>query len=131
MAEIYYEDDAGLALITRRTVAVLGYGSQGHAHALSLRDSGVDLRVGLPDGSRSRPRAEAEGLRVVAPAEAAAEADLVMVLAPGTVQRSLYAEAVEPNLDSGDALMFGHGLNIRFGLITPPGGVDDLTAQMS
>ena len=124
MAEIYYDDDADLSLISSKKVAVLGYGSQGHAHALSLRDSGVDVRVGLPEGSGSRARAEQEGLRVVAPAEAAAEADVIMVLAPDTVQRGLYETDVAPNLRDGDTLMFGHGLNIRFGLITPPAGVD-------
>jgi ketol-acid reductoisomerase len=105
-------------------VAVLGYGSQGHAHALSLRDSGVDVRVGLPEGSKSRAKAEQEGLRVVTPAEAAAEADLIMILAPDTVQRRLYEQDVAPSLQDGDALFFGHGLNIRFGLVTPPAGVD-------
>ena len=124
MAEIYYDDDADLGLIASKKVAVLGYGSQGHAHALSLRDSGVDVRVGLPEGSTSRAKAEAEGLRVVTPAEASAEADVIMVLAPDTVQRRLYAEDVEPHLTDGKALLFGHGLNIRFGLITPPAGVD-------
>ncbi|MCW2713176.1 MAG: ilvC [Frankiales bacterium] len=124
MAEIYYDDDADLGLITSRKVAVLGYGSQGHAHALSLRDSGVDVRVGLPEGSKSRAKAESEGLRVVTPGEAAAEADVIMILAPDTVQRKLYEADVAPNLKDGDALFFGHGLNIRFGLITPPAGVD-------
>ena len=124
MAEIYYDDDADLGLITSKKVAVLGYGSQGHAHALSLRDSGVDVRVGLPEGSRSRAKAEQEGLRVVTPAEAAAEADVIMILAPDTVQRRLYESDVAPHLQDGDALFFGHGLNIRFGLITPPPGVD-------
>jgi ketol-acid reductoisomerase len=124
MAEIYYDDDADLGLITSKKVAVLGYGSQGHAHALSLRDSGVDVRVGLPEGSKSRAKAEQEGLRVVTPAEAAAEADVIMILAPDTVQRKLYETDVAPNLEDGDALFFGHGLNIRFGLITPPAGVD-------
>jgi ketol-acid reductoisomerase len=124
MPDIYYDDNADLALIQGRKVAVLGYGSQGHAHALSLRDSGVDVRVGLPEGSKSRAAAEAEGLRVLSPYEACAEADLVMVLAPDTVQRSLYAEAIEPNLSDGDALFFAHGFNIRFGYITPPGNVD-------
>ena len=123
-AEVFYDDDADLALVTRRKVAVLGYGSQGHAHALSLRDSGVDVRVGLPEGSKSRPKAEEQGLRVVTPAEAAAEADLIMVLTPDTVQRTLYAEAIAPHLKSGDALFFGHGFNIRYGLITPPSDVD-------
>ena len=121
---MYYDDDADLSVIQGRVVAVLGYGSQGHAHALSLRDSGVDVRVGLPEGSKSRERADAEGLRVLTPSEACAEADLIMVLAPDPVQRSLYAEAIEPNLADGDALFFGHGLNIRYDLIKPPAGVD-------
>ncbi len=123
-AEIFYDDDADLSIIQGRTVAVLGYGSQGHAHALSLRDSGVDVRVGLPEGSKSRPKAEAEGLRVVTPSEAAAEADLIMILAPDTKQRHIYAESIAPNLKAGDAIFFGHGFNIRYGLITPPSDVD-------
>src|SRR5213082_3306024 len=122
--DIYYDDDADLSLIQARKVAVLGYGSQGHAHALSLRDSGVDVRIGLPESSKSRSAAEAEGLRVLTPYDACAEADLVMVLAPDTVQRSLYAEAIEPNIKDGDALFFAHGFNIRFGYISPPKGVD-------
>jgi ketol-acid reductoisomerase len=124
MPEIYYDDDADLALVQGRKVAVLGYGSQGHAHALNLRDSGVDVRVGLPETSKSRVAAEAEGLRVVTPGEACAEADLIMVLAPDTVQRHLYKDAIEPNLQDGDALFFGHGFNIRFGYISPPANVD-------
>ena len=105
-------------------MAVIGYGSQGHAHALSLRDSGVDVRVGLPETSKSRAKASEEGLRVVTPADAAAEADLIMVLAPDTAQRHIYTEDIAPNLNDGDALFFGHGFNIRFGLITPPGNID-------
>jgi ketol-acid reductoisomerase len=124
MPEIFYDDDADLSLVQARKVAVLGYGSQGHAHALNLRDSGVDVRVGLPETSKSRAAAEAEGLRVVTPAEACAEADLIMVLAPDTVQRHLFADAIEPHLEDGDALFFGHGFNIRFGYITPPANVD-------
>jgi ketol-acid reductoisomerase len=123
-AEVFYDDDADLALIQSKKVAVLGYGSQGHAHALSLRDSGVDVRIGLPAGSKTRAKVEADGLRVVTPAEAAAEADVIMILAPDTVQRKLYKDDVEPHLTDGKALLFGHGLNIRFGLITPPAGVD-------
>jgi ketol-acid reductoisomerase len=121
--EIFYDDDADLALVQGRKVAILGYGSQGHAHALNLRDSGVDVRVGLPEGSKSRAAAEAEGLRVVTPAEASAESDLIMVLAPDTVQRHLFANDIEPHLSDGDALFFGHGFNIRFGYITAPAGV--------
>lgn len=124
MAEIYYDDDASLDHLHGRHVAVIGYGSQGHAHALNLRDSGVDVRVGLPERSRSRPRAQAEGLRVLTPSAAAAEADLIVLLTPDTTHRKIYAEAVAPNLDDGDALFFGHGFNIRFGLIQPPPGVD-------
>jgi len=124
VAELYYDDAADLSVIQGRKVAVLGYGSQGHAHSMSLRDSGVDVRVGLPEGSKSRPKAAEQGLRVVTPAEAAAEADVIMILTPDHVQRHVYAEAVEPNLRSGHALFFGHGFNIRFGYITPPEGVD-------
>ncbi|WP_422631848.1 ketol-acid reductoisomerase [Pseudokineococcus basanitobsidens] len=124
MADMFYDADADLSLIQGRTVAVIGYGSQGHAHALSLRDSGVDVRVGLAEGSRSRAKAEAEGLRVVTPAEAAAEADFVVVLTPDQTQRGLYAEAIAPNLAEGDVLLFAHGFNIRFGYITPPETVD-------
>jgi ketol-acid reductoisomerase len=124
VAELFYDDDADLSVIQGRNVAVLGYGSQGHAHALSLRDSGVDVRVGLPEGSKSREKADAEGLRVVTPFEACEEADVMMVLAPDPVQRKLYAESIEPNLVDGDALFFGHGLNIRYDLIKPPAGVD-------
>ena len=124
MAEMFYDSDADLSVIQGRNVAVIGYGSQGHAHALNLRDSGVDVRVGLRPGSKSWAKAEAEGLRVVNPAEAVEEADLIMVLAPDQVQRHLYKEAIEPNLVPGDALFFAHGFNIRFGYITPPEGVD-------
>ena len=124
MAEMFYDDDADLSVIQGRNVAVIGYGSQGHAHALNLRDSGVDVRVGLPEGSKSRAKAEAEGLRVLTPYEACEEADLIVVLTPDHVQRHVYAEAIEPNLVEGDALFFGHGFNIRFGYIKPPAGVD-------
>jgi ketol-acid reductoisomerase len=122
--EVFYDDDADLSVIQGRKVAVLGYGSQGHAHALSLRDSGVDVRVGLPEGSKSRPKAQEQGLRVVTPEQAAAEADVIMVLVPDTAQRRLYAEAIAPVLTAGKALFFGHGLNIRYGLISPPADVD-------
>ena len=124
MAEMFYDSDADLSIIQGRTVAVIGYGSQGHAHALSLRDSGVDVRVGLKEGSPSRAKAEAEGLRVVTVAEAAAEADLIMILAPDQHQRKIYADEIAPNLQEGDALFFAHGFNIRFGYIDPPAGVD-------
>ena len=124
MADIFYDDQADLGVIQNRHVAILGYGSQGHAHALSLRDSGVDVRVGLPDGSRSRAAAAGEGLRVLTPEQACEESNLIMVLAPDTVQRALYAEAIAPSLVEGDALFFAHGLNIRYQLITPPPDVD-------
>ena len=124
MAQMFYDDDADLSVIQGKNVAVLGYGSQGHAHALSLRDSGIDVRVGLLEGSTSRAKAEAEGLRVLTPAEAVEESDVIVILAPDHVQRTLYAESVEPNITPGDTLVFGHGFNIRFGYITPPEGVD-------
>ena len=124
MAEMFYDDDADLSVIQGKKVAVIGYGSQGHAHALNLRDSGVDVRVGLPEGSRSRAKAEDEGLRVLTPAEAVQEADVIVVLAPDQVQRTVYANDIRPNLAEGAALLFGHGFNIRFGYIQPPAGVD-------
>ncbi|HEV2891364.1 MAG TPA: ketol-acid reductoisomerase [Frankiaceae bacterium] len=124
MPEIYYDADASLDPILARKVAVLGFGSQGHAHALSLHDSGADVRVGLPPGSKSRAAVEEAGLRVLTPEEACAEADFVMVLAPDTAQRGLYASAIAPSLNEGHALFFAHGFNIRFGLIAPPEGVD-------
>jgi ketol-acid reductoisomerase len=122
--EIFYDEDADLSIVQGRAVAVIGYGSQGHAHALSLRDSGVDVRVGLKEGSKSRARAEDEGLRVVTPDVASDEADVIMILAPDPAQRSLYAESIEPHLEDGDAIFFGHGFNIRFGYIKPPGNID-------
>jgi ketol-acid reductoisomerase len=124
MAKIHYDDGADLALIRGRKVAILGYGSQGHAHALNLRDSGVTVEVGLPEGSRGRDPAQAEGLTVVKPPIACAWADVIMVLAPDPVQPRLYAEAIAPALRPGKALFFAHGFNIRFGTITPPAGVD-------
>jgi len=124
MVEIFYDDDADLSIIQGRKVAVIGYGSQGHAHALSLRDSGVDVRVGLRPGSKGRAKAEEQGLRVVTPAEAAAEADVIMILAPDTAQRHIYAADIAPNLSSGKAIFFGHGFNIRYGLIQAPSDVD-------
>ena len=124
MAELFYDADADLSVIQNRVVAVMGYGSQGHAHSLSLRDSGVDVRVGLAPNSKSRAKAEEEGLRVVDPATAAAEADLIMMTVPDPVQKKLYAEAIAPNLQEGDALFFAHGFNIRFGYVNPPATVD-------
>ncbi len=124
MATLYYERDADPGLIQGRKVAVIGYGSQGHAHALNLAESGVDVRVGLRDGSSSRRKAEEVGLRVTSPAEAAAEANVVMLLLPDTEQAAVYEAEIAPHLVPGDALFFAHGFNIRFGLITPPEGVD-------
>jgi len=124
VAELFYDDDADLSLVQGKNVAVIGYGSQGHAHALNLRDSGVDVRVGLKEGSTSIAKAEAEGLRVLPVAEAVEEADVIVILAPDQFQRIIYAESIEPHLAEGDTLVFGHGFNIRFGYIKPPAGVD-------
>jgi ketol-acid reductoisomerase len=124
MANVYYEKDADAALIAGRKVAIIGYGSQGHAHALNLRDSGVDVRVGLREGSSSRAKAASAGLRVVPIDQAAEEADLVMMLAPDTEQQGIYQSLIEPHLNPGNALFFAHGFNIRFGLIMPPDAVD-------
>jgi ketol-acid reductoisomerase len=121
---MYYDSDADLSLITSRTVAIIGYGSQGHAHALNLRDSGVRVRVGLPASSRSRAAAMAAGLEVCTPGEAAAWADVTMVLAPDTAQPSIYEREIAAHLGPGRTLMFAHGFNIRFGTIVPPEGVD-------
>ncbi|MFD1045232.1 ketol-acid reductoisomerase [Kibdelosporangium lantanae] len=122
--EIFYDDDADLGVLRDKKVAVIGYGSQGHAHALSLRDSGVDVRIGLPEGSKSRPKAEEQGLRVLTVAEASAEADIVMILAPDTRQKKIYDEEIAPNLQPGNAVAFGHGFNIRYGLIQPAADID-------
>jgi ketol-acid reductoisomerase len=124
MPQIFYDDSADLALIRGKKVAVIGYGSQGHAHALNLHDSGVNVRVGLPQGSRSRAAAEADGLTVNTVPEACAWADVIMVLVPDTVAAKLYQDAIAPNLKPGKMLMFAHGFNIRYGTIAPPPGVD-------
>lgn len=123
-ATIYYDRDVDRSLIESRKVAVLGYGSQGHAHALNLRDSGIDVRVGLRDGSSSWAKAKAAGLRVTTMDQACDEADVIMVLLPDTEQARAYKESIEPNLRDGDALAFAHGFNIHFGQILPPEGVD-------
>ncbi|WP_421732878.1 ketol-acid reductoisomerase [Cellulomonas sp.] len=119
MAELFYDDDADLSIIQSKKVAVIGYGSQGHAHSLNLRDSGVDVTVGLREGSASRAKAENQGLKVASVADAVREADVVVILAPDQVQRIVYREEIEPNLKDGAALVFGHGFNIRFGYIKP------------
>ncbi|MFP4312066.1 MAG: ketol-acid reductoisomerase [Nitriliruptoraceae bacterium] len=126
MATILYDDDADLSVIQGRKVAVLGYGSQGHAHSLNLRDSGVDVRVGLREGSASWPRAEEQGLKVLPTNEAAAEADVIVVLAPDTAQKPMWEQGLREAVEPGNALVFGHGFNIHFGLIEAPEGVDVL-----
>ena len=117
--EMFYDDSADLSLIQGRKVAVIGYGSLGHAHSLSLRDSGVEVAIGLREGSKSRAKAEEAGLKVMTAAEATKWADVIMLLAPDTSQAQIFTEDIEPNLNDGDALFFGHGLNIHFGLIKP------------
>jgi len=124
VTEIHYDKDADLEIIKGKKVAVIGYGSQGHAHALNLRDSGVDVVVGLKPGSTSIAKAEEEGLKVLPTAEAAAWGDVIVILAPDQVQRHLYKDDVLPNLTPGKALVFGHGFNIRYGYIEAPEGVD-------
>jgi ketol-acid reductoisomerase len=124
VANIYYDNDADLGLLDGKRIAIIGYGSQGHAHALNLRDSGADVRVGLYKGSKSWSKAEAEGLRVLPVADACAEADVMMLLTPDTRQSAIYKESVEPHLAPGKTLMFSHGFNIRYGQIIPPDYVD-------
>jgi ketol-acid reductoisomerase len=124
MAKLFYDDDADLSLLDGKTVAVIGFGSQGHAHALNLRDSGVDVVVGLRPSSASRQAAEEQGLAVMTAAEASRRADVIMVLVPDTEQPAVYEESIAPNLADGDTLMFAHGFNIRYGQIRPPASVD-------
>lgn len=124
MAEIFYENDADMSIIQGRKVAVIGYGSQGHAHALNLRDSGAEVVIGLKPDSKSKQKAEEAGFTVLPSAEAAKWANVIVILAPDQHQRGLYAEDVRDNLEAGDALVFGHGFNIRFGYIDAPEGVD-------
>jgi ketol-acid reductoisomerase len=124
MAKMYYDKDADLHLIQGKKVAVIGYGSQGHAHALNLKDSGVSVKVGLPAASRSRAKAQAAGLEVGDVAEVSKWADAIMVLVPDTTAAKLYKEAIEPNLAPGNLLLFAHGFNIRFGTISPRADVD-------
>ena len=117
--DVFYDDDADLSIIQGRKVAIIGYGSQGHAHAQNLRESGVEVVIGLREGSKSRAKAEEAGFTVKTNAEAAKWADVIMLLAPDTSQAKIFAEDIEPNLNDGDALFFGHGLNIHFKLIEP------------
>ncbi|MCL4875825.1 MAG: ketol-acid reductoisomerase [Anaerolineae bacterium] len=124
MATLFYDKDADLTLLSSKTVAVIGYGSQGHAHALNLKDSGVNVVVGLHEGSKSRAKAEADGVRVLSVADAAHEADIVMILIPDHKQTEVYYQDIAVNLVPGNTLMFAHGFNIRYGQITPPEGVD-------
>jgi len=124
MAHIYYDKDANLSLIQGKKVAVIGYGSQGHAHALNLKDSGVDVRIGLRPGSGSKAKAEGVGLTVSSVADAAAWADVIMMLAPDTSQAAIYKNDVAPHLTAGKMLMFAHGFNIRYGTIQPPQNID-------
>jgi ketol-acid reductoisomerase len=124
VTEIFYDQDADLSLIQGKKVAVVGYGSQGHAHALNLRDSGVEVVVALKEGSKSIPKAEEAGFKVLSVAEATSWADVIVILAPDQHQRGIYAQDIKPNLADGKTLVFGHGFNIRFGYIEAPEGVD-------
>ncbi len=124
MATIYYENDADISRINGKKIAVIGYGSQGHAHALNMKDSGQDVRIGLHEGSRSKAKAEADGLRVVSVADAAREADTIMIVIPDPIQGNVYKEQIEPNLEPGNTIMFAHGFNVRYGFIAAPDDVD-------
>jgi ketol-acid reductoisomerase len=124
MARMYYDSDANLDLLAGKTVAIIGYGSQGHAHALNLKDSGANVIVGLYPGSKSAAKAEAAGLAVKSVKDAASIADFIMILLPDEVQKSVYKEEIEPNLQAGKVLLFAHGFNIHFGQVVPPADVD-------
>ena len=124
MATLYYDKDADLSLLNGKTIAVIGYGSQGHAHALNAKDSGCNVVVGLHEGSKSRAKAESDGLKVLSVADATRQADIVMILVPDTIQAKLYGESIAPNLKPGSMLMFAQGFNIHFGQIKPPASVD-------
>jgi len=124
MAKIYYQSDCNLSLLDGKTVAIIGYGSQGHAHALNLKESGVKVIVGLYNGSKSWAKAEAAGLQVMTAADASAKADMIMILINDEKQADMYKESVEPSLTAGKTLLFAHGFNIHYGLINPPADVD-------
>ncbi len=124
MARMYYDEDANLDLLANKTVAIIGYGSQGHAHALNLKESGINVIVGLYPGSKSTAKAESAGLKVHSVADAAATADMIMILLPDEVQKTVYKNEIEPHLKDGDILAFAHGFNIHFGQIVPPASVD-------
>ena len=124
MAQMYYDADANLDLLNGKTVAIIGYGSQGHAHALNLKDSGVKVIIGLYPGSKSAAKAEAEGLTVKTVAEASAAADLIMILLPDEVRRGIYENEIKPHLTAGKVLAFAHGFNIHFGQVIPPADID-------
>lgn len=124
MAKTYHDQDADLSIIQQKKVAIIGYGSQGHAHALNLKDSGVHVRIGLPANSKSIDKAKKAGLEVSTVSEAAAWGDVIMILTPDETQAQIYAEEIAPHLKAGKALAFAHGFNVRFGTITPPAGVD-------
>ncbi|HXD62625.1 MAG TPA: ketol-acid reductoisomerase [Lacisediminihabitans sp.] len=124
MTEIFYDKDADLSIVQGKKVAVVGYGSQGHAHAQNLRDSGVEVVVALKTDSKSKPKAEEAGFKVLSVAEASAWADLIVILAPDQYQRHIYKDDIQPNLAEGKAILFGHGFNIRYGYIEAPEGVD-------
>ena len=123
-AKIFYESDCNLSLLDGKTIAVIGYGSQGHAHALNLRDSGCNVIIGLYEGSKSKAKAEAQGFKVYNTAEAAKMADIIMILINDEKQADMYKKDIEPNLEEGNMLMFAHGFNIHYGCIVPPKFVD-------
>lgn len=124
MANIYYQEDCNLAMLEGKTIAVIGYGSQGHAHALNAKESGCHVIIGLYEGSKSWAKAEAQGFEVYTAAEAAKKADIIMILINDELQAKMYKESIEPNLEPGNMLMFAHGFNIHFGQIVPPADVD-------
>ena len=123
-AKIFYQEDCNLSLLDGKTIAIIGYGSQGHAHALNLKDSGCHVIIGLYEGSKSWAKAEKQGFEVYTTAEAAKKADIIMILINDEKQADMYKKDIEPNLEAGNMLMFAHGFNIHFGCIVPPADVD-------